>query len=476
MNHLHRFYAEHAAEVWQLEGRWMADRGTFRAPVAVQWLATRACDLACAHCYSDAGHRAVGELSTEEALGLVDAVADLGAQTFVIAGGEPLLRHDLRQVIEHAVRRGLKWSMHTHGGQVFRHRELFEQVPASLVTVSLDGSRPVHDALRGPGSYDKAIAAIRYLVEETRSTQVVAGTTVTRLNADTISDLMDDVIASKAHTWGLHLFAPEGRGGEHRELLPTPGQLSRVAALTRRMRRRMDVDLDNEWGSAGHLDPFYRDQPFLCGAGRFTFVVAPTGEILPCTTTDLSEAEGNVRTHDLKQVWQRGFTRFRTNKDAKCSDGADCWLQTRNGNSCRAHAFGIDPVPVRIPEVPQPRRATSGGLQSLATLALATLALAASPALAAPGTSDFPASLDVNRWAQHSVNLYGLADGLAVDISPWRAVRDITVSSTSTPFPKVRAALTAEGALPSRTLMEALDEAESQHVWDPGDDRSGKAR
>ncbi|MCY1006814.1 SPASM domain-containing protein [Nannocystis pusilla] len=168
----------------------------------------------------------------------------------------------------------------------------------------------------------------------------MAGTTVTRENADRLADLFPIVAASGADSWGLHLFAPEGRGAEHTALCPTPEQLRRVAAFARRKRGLFHVELCNEWGSAGADDRFYRDQPFLCGAGRISCVVGATGEVLPCTTTDLRESEGNVRDRLLRDIWTRGFTRFRSAGHRECSDGHECWLQARNGNPCREQAFG----------------------------------------------------------------------------------------------------------------------------------------
>ena len=125
--------------------------------------------------------------------------------------------------------------------------------------------------------------------------------------------------------------------------LPTAEQLRRVAAFGRRLRSMMRIELDNEWGSAGADDCFYRDDPFMCGAGRFTCVVAANGNVMPCTTTDAHESQGNVRDMPLSQIWAKGFTAFRQpGIDELKSDPNDCWLQTRHGYSCRS-AFQDDP-------------------------------------------------------------------------------------------------------------------------------------
>ena len=70
-------------------------------------------------------------------------------------------------------------------------------------------------------------------------------------------------------------------------------------------------------------------------------MVSATGEVMPCTTTDVSESQGNVRDKPLAEIWAGGFAAFRARGDRLKSDCSDCWLQTRHGHSCRA-AFSID--------------------------------------------------------------------------------------------------------------------------------------
>jgi radical SAM protein with 4Fe4S-binding SPASM domain len=344
MGLLHRLFAARAPQVWELETRLLHRLGLVRPPTAVQWLATSACDLTCPHCYTQAGKKSDGELDTDEVKRLViDQLAALEQPTFVIAGGEALLRKDLPGIVAHAARRGVPWALHTHGGPVLRHRDLFRRHPPCMVAVSLDGPRAHHDAFRGrDGSFDRALAAVRALKEDGVG-EVVIGTTVTRHNADLLADIFPIVAASGADSWGLHLVAPEGRA--EASLLPTPGQLRRAAAFARRKRAVFHVELDNEWGSAGADDVFYRDHPFQCGAGRTSLVITPTGEVMPCTTVDAAESQGNVRREPLAKIWVTRFARFRKAGHGIASETKDCWLQTRNGRSCRGAAFYSEATP-----------------------------------------------------------------------------------------------------------------------------------
>jgi radical SAM protein with 4Fe4S-binding SPASM domain len=342
MGLLHRLFHRDTPAVWQAETRLMHRLGLVRPPEAVQWVSTSVCDLTCPHCYSNAGRKPQGELTTEEARTLVlDELVRLDRPVFVIAGGETLLRRDFPEIIAHARLRQIPWAIHTHGGRVEQFLDVFRDYPPVLAAISLDGPRDYHDAFRGrAGSFDAALRAIRAL-RALGVPEVVAGTTINRDNADLLADMLAVVLGSGAHSWGFHLMTPEGRAGAHRDLLATTAQLRRVASFGRRLRSLFHVELDNEWGSAGEEDCFYRDSPFHCGAGRISCVVSATGEVMPCTTTDLAESQGNVRERRLSDIWATGFSAFRRPGDPLRSECHDCWLQTRHGHSCRP-AFFVD--------------------------------------------------------------------------------------------------------------------------------------
>lgn len=401
MGLLHRALAGSITEVWDTQNRLLHTAGLVRRPVAAQWLVTAACDLKCPHCYSEAGRRATNELSTEEAKRLViDPLAAMGCGMLVLAGGELLLRRDIPELVEYAVSRGMGWAMHTHGGHVPRFAALMRRHPPALAAISLDGDRSFHDAFRGrDGSFDAALRAAEILADA-GCREVVLGTTITADNADAVADMFPLVASSRAHSWGLHLFAPEGRGHDHAELFPNPGQLRRVAAFARRRRSQFPIELCNEWGSAGIEDLYYRDQPFTCGAGSISLVISASGDLLPCTTTDPAEREGNVRDTPLPDLWRSRFARFRS---GEALVRGECWLQSRNGVQCSNAAFGAvaKPPPLWVEHLPSP--ATVGragtnrvlGPRSAAAVGLAAAGLVflqgcARPARTAHAAADGP--------------------------------------------------------------------------------------
>src|SRR5262249_54839548 len=65
----------------------------YRSTYAV-WEITLACNLRCVHCGSRAGKARPNELTTAEALDLVEQLADLGVAEVSLIGGEAFLRPD----------------------------------------------------------------------------------------------------------------------------------------------------------------------------------------------------------------------------------------------------------------------------------------------------------------------------------------------------------------------------------------------
>ena len=366
MGLLGRLFGRRRAEVWQAEARLLHRLGYVHPPQAVQWISTSACDLTCPHCYSRAGKKQREELSTAEAKSLViDELVKLERPTFVIAGGETLLRRDVGELVAYCHKRAVPWAIHTHGGRVEHLHEVFRKHPPIMAAVSLDGTREFHDRFRGKeGCFDSALRAIRVL-KEAGCPEVVAGTTITRQNADLLADMLAVVLGSGADSWGFHLMTPEGRAGEHLDMLPTPRQLRRAAQFGRRLRSLFHVEMDNEWGSAGGDDCFYRDETFVCGAGRFSCVISSTGEVMACTTTDLDESQGNLRDRRLTDIWASGFAEFRSGADPLRGDCDDCWLHTRHGHSARS-AFYVDLFDGATPSA----RNGNGSLLQLQTISL----------------------------------------------------------------------------------------------------------
>ncbi|MGC9103489.1 MAG: radical SAM protein [Candidatus Methanodesulfokora sp.] len=67
---------------------------------------TNACNLRCRHClYASSAYP--NELTTEELKEIINDFVSLGGETFIISGGEPLLRRDLPAILAYSYNKGL---------------------------------------------------------------------------------------------------------------------------------------------------------------------------------------------------------------------------------------------------------------------------------------------------------------------------------------------------------------------------------
>jgi MoaA/NifB/PqqE/SkfB family radical SAM enzyme len=136
-----------------------------RSPVNLTWEVSLACNLRCSHCLSASGLPAENEMTTAEALDLVEQVHKAGVFQINFGGGEPFMRPDFDQILDACHARGIMTCISTNGTLIDEAR--VEHLAASrlvAIQVSMDGAcRETCDAIRGVGVYDRAIEALRLL-------------------------------------------------------------------------------------------------------------------------------------------------------------------------------------------------------------------------------------------------------------------------------------------------------------------------
>lgn len=160
-------------------------------PVVV-WNITRQCNLKCVHCYAHAKAGAQeNELSNAEGRELIDDLADMGVPVLLFSGGEPLMRPDMPELAEYAVKKGMRAVVSTNGTLITRDiAKTLKAIGLSYVGISLDGMKTVNDRFRGvTGAFDKAVAGIENCQEA--GIKVGLRFTINRHNALEIPAIFD---------------------------------------------------------------------------------------------------------------------------------------------------------------------------------------------------------------------------------------------------------------------------------------------
>ncbi len=136
-------------------------RGVQRYPLVLMLEPLFRCNLACAGCgkidYPDAILNQ--RLSVEECL---EAVDECGAPVVVVAGGEPLLHHEIEQIVSAIIARKKFVYLCTNALLIDKKIDLFTPNPFFAWTIHLDVDQQDHDrSVCQTGVYDRAVEAIR---------------------------------------------------------------------------------------------------------------------------------------------------------------------------------------------------------------------------------------------------------------------------------------------------------------------------
>jgi hopanoid biosynthesis associated radical SAM protein HpnH len=140
--------------------------GRKRYPLVLMLEPLFRCNLACAGCGKiDYPDEILNQrLSVEDALGAVD---ECGAPVVVLAGGEPLLHHNLPAIVEGALARRRFVIVCTNALLLEKKLDQYRPHPDFTWSIHLDGDREMHDrSVCREGVYDRAVAAIRRAKEK----------------------------------------------------------------------------------------------------------------------------------------------------------------------------------------------------------------------------------------------------------------------------------------------------------------------
>ena len=290
-----------------------------RSPVNLTWEVSLACNLRCTHCLSASGEPAQDELSTAEALDLVEQLQAAGVFQINFGGGEPFMRPDFEQVLEACHRRGIMTCISTNG-TLLDEKRIARLAESRLVAiqVSMDGAcRETCDAIRGEGVYDRAIAALKLLAATRIPTSI--NTVLTAQNAGEIP-AMHELARELGVSLRVSRFRPSGRGADNWEALrPAPAQL---LAFSEWLAKSGDVRTGDSFFSLTSQERQGLGLN-LCGAAKLTACVGPTGNMYPCAFLQTERFKaGSLREQTFQQVWDDSeiYASFRSLRIHSCEE------------------------------------------------------------------------------------------------------------------------------------------------------------
>jgi AdoMet-dependent heme synthase len=350
---------------------------------SVSWNLTQRCNLECAHCYMSAfaGADARGELTTAECRRVIDEIATVNPNVFLIlTGGEPFLRRDLFEIAACAAEKRFTTVLGTNG-VLLREKEaaLMRQHGVLGASISLDSTdRAKHDAFRHlPGAWDGAVRATRVLADA--GLDFSLHMSVTDWNVVEVPAMIDLARKLGAKVLNFFFLVRTGRGREltdidaeaYERILTYLARVQGVGEgppsfvqrlLGRASAAGAEASFEDPWSTpVGRTDgllirakcaPHFRrilwelnpSSPLLrnyahgsCPAGKYYCRITPAGDVTPCPYMPV--AAGNLRATSFADLW-RGAPVFEDLRDPAL--GGRCGVcefsKICGGCRCRAYA------------------------------------------------------------------------------------------------------------------------------------------
>jgi len=310
------------------------------SPKAIYLHLTNKCNLKCVYCYNSnyRSNSLTGrELNDKEIFDIIQQAVHIGACSFTVTGGEPLLRPSCLKIGAYITKvMGCYAELLTNGMLIDKIdvRELFNSY--SKVVISLDSHIPsINDFTRGKGSYKKIVSGIRELCKIDPS-RVVLRPVLHKFN---ISNF-ESYVNFACEKFGImqikpSLLSPRNtRNPKINDLFIDNDQYIYFLNLQEEILHDANAIIDK--------DDLYLNSG--CGAGSSLISIGACGEVFACQAMHSNDLlAGSLREATLEYIGHHSpiLKSMREMDPAKIEGCRDCSLMTICGGGCRANAHAI---------------------------------------------------------------------------------------------------------------------------------------
>lgn len=233
----------------------------FRSPIpSLRYLEiqiTYRCNRSCRHCYL--GDARNIDMKADMVLEAMAQFEKMGGLRVIISGGEPLLHPEWELINDELSGFELRRVLLTNGELITP--KIAKDLKVEEVQISIDGMEKGHDAIRGKGSWKKALTGASHIANAGRADLSIA-TMVHGKNLDEFNDMKELFEELSIREWNIDLPVASGRLKNNRLLMPS------IEEAAERMH--------NTFGASYHGG----GESYACGLHLAT--LTPEGKLLKC--------------------------------------------------------------------------------------------------------------------------------------------------------------------------------------------------
>jgi radical SAM protein with 4Fe4S-binding SPASM domain len=293
-------------------------------PLSLTIALTFDCNLSCSFCSVKGGSPLNNELTTDDIIPLIEQVKKHKPTPFRLSGGEPLLRKEIvLSILEEVCPiKEMSVSVLTNGTLVTEdYAQQLYDAGLRLARVGVDGhTSAVHDALRGRGSFEKAVRGIKHLQDV--GIHVNAAALICHTNYPYLEDIRL-FLKEIGDSYVINPLYPIGRAkGSDLLLEPEEG---------------LQVRLDRI--ESGRIQTIFTPRD-TCIIGMPLYV-QPDGDVFPCFYLQIPEFRlGNIRDDSLEDIYKTDLMQQLLDITIKDIKGCtECDLRYFCGGGCRGSAY-----------------------------------------------------------------------------------------------------------------------------------------
>ena len=259
-------------------------------PLAVHLEVMGACDLSCRHCFAGPLPRHHNPLELWELETLFDDLASIGSYRLGITGGEPMLRHDIFEILDAALEHGLAPCVTTNGMQLDAAlAQQFARRPQVRLHVSLDGATArTNDLVRGVGVFQEVTSRLRRLQGSLRYTLAF---TLTRHSVHETTECVALARELGASDVVFRPLYPAGHAAVDHALMPN------YQDYVRGLRRVASEPATGEVAARN---------PNQCGAARTSASISVQGRVNACSFLGPEFDGESIRDRPFSEIWRNG--------------------------------------------------------------------------------------------------------------------------------------------------------------------------
>jgi len=312
---------------------------TKKVPLYVQFAVTKRCNLRCQMCQTVESRKGEKELTLLEIDRIADILSEVGVGVLVLTGGEPLIRHDIAEVVRSFTSRGINTRLQTTGILITENMAS-DLVDAGLrdVTFSLDSLYPEKQDFinNAKGSWFKILKGMsvfsRYLPRKGGMSGV--NIVVSRLNIQEVPDVVRFVttLGFYASIIPVHLASSESSDFIVRKDAPALEFKSDDFSLVDDTYARL-ISMKKKGYLIQNSSRFLRESPdfikykkthWRCDSPYLYFSISPAGNFLPCV--DIKTTESMLNGDFIKRYRSQEFMQKMEQPVRNCSGCMyACW-------------------------------------------------------------------------------------------------------------------------------------------------------